>query len=78
MSERREAQAKEDAFASGAKPRLEERIREQGWRPTRGAAGFFEDSMSAARPRAIDSGRLSEATLPLNSAEAAMSEAGEQ
>jgi hypothetical protein len=40
VSERREAQAKEDALASGAKPRLEERVREQGWWPTKKSAGI--------------------------------------
>ena len=54
MSERREAQAKEDTFASRAEPRPEGRVGERGWRPTRIAAGFFEDRVSAARPRATD------------------------
>jgi hypothetical protein len=54
MSVRRDVQAKEDAFASGAKPRLEERVREPRWRPTNEAVGLNTDIKSAARPRAID------------------------
>jgi hypothetical protein len=34
MSATGEAKAKEDTRASGAKPRLEERVREREWRPT--------------------------------------------
>jgi len=48
MNERREAQVKEDAFASGAKPRLEERVREQRRRPTSAATGFVESRTEAA------------------------------
>jgi hypothetical protein len=53
MSETGEAKAKEDIVASGAKPRLEERVREQGWRPTNEAVGVAEGGMSAARRRAL-------------------------
>jgi len=35
MSAAGEAKVKENALASGAKPRPEGRVRERGWRPTR-------------------------------------------
>jgi hypothetical protein len=53
MSETGEAKAKEHALASGAKPRLEERVRERGWRPTRECSGNAESHIEAARRRAI-------------------------
>ena len=53
MSETGEAKAKEHALASGAKPRLEERVRERGWRPTRACPGSAEPYIEAARRRAI-------------------------
>jgi len=49
-----EAQVKEDTLASGAKPRLEERVRERGWRPTRENRGMFEKHAEAARRRPIE------------------------
>jgi len=48
-----EAQAKEDALASGAEPRPEGRVRERGWRPTRGRSGVAESRTEAARRLAI-------------------------
>jgi hypothetical protein len=57
MSEAGEAKAEEDTFASGAKPRLEERVRERRWRPTNECVGFVENGMAAARRRAIERGR---------------------
>jgi hypothetical protein len=53
MSETGKAKAKEHALASGAKPRLEERVREQGWRPTGECSGNAEPHAEAARRRAI-------------------------
>ena len=53
MSETGEAKAKEHALASGAKPRLEERVREQGWRPTCEGCGIAGPRAEAARRRAI-------------------------
>jgi hypothetical protein len=52
--ERQRAKAKEDTFASGAKPRLEERVRERRWRPTNEDLGFVENCLPAARRRAIE------------------------
>ena len=49
-AERQRAKAKEDTRASGAEPRLGERVREHGWRPTHKVADFI----SAARRRAIE------------------------
>ena len=57
MSERGEAQGKEDAFASGAKPRPEGPVRERGRRPTRCDRNFATHIMEAACPRAIAGGR---------------------
>jgi hypothetical protein len=54
-----EAKAKEHTLASGAKPRLEERVRERGWRPTRERYGFAESHAEAARRRAIARARHS-------------------
>jgi hypothetical protein len=54
MSAAREAKAKENAFASGAKPRLEERVREQRRRRTSTAIGFAKMDTEAARRRAIE------------------------
>ena len=48
------AKAKEDTLASGAKPRLEERVRELGWRPTRENRGMFQKHAEAARRRPIE------------------------
>jgi hypothetical protein len=48
-----EAQAKKDALASGAKPRPEGRVREQGWRPTNECSENVEYRTEAARRRAI-------------------------
>ena len=48
-----EAKAKKDALVSGAKPRPEGRVRERGWRPTRGRSGIVEPRTEAARRRAI-------------------------
>jgi hypothetical protein len=53
MSERREAQGKEHDLASGAKPRLEERVRERGWQPSRRWREVAMPAATAARPRAI-------------------------
>ena len=53
MSERGEAQAKEDTLANGAKPRLEERVRERGWRPTCEGCRIAAPRAEAARRRAI-------------------------
>ena len=53
MSETGKAKAKEHALASGAKPRLEERVRERGWRPTGECSGNAEPHTEAARRRAI-------------------------
>ena len=47
------AKAKEHAFASGAKPRLEERVRERGRRPIRERRGIAEPRTEAGRRRAI-------------------------
>ncbi len=69
MSERGEAKAKKDTLASGAKPRLEERVREQGWRPTPGR-DTVETRPEAARPRAIEGGRQRGATHHATGAEA--------
>jgi hypothetical protein len=55
--ERKRAKVEEDTFASGAKPRLEERVREQRWRPTNEAVGIGQNCMAAARRRAIEGGR---------------------
>ena len=53
MSEAGEAKAKKDTHASGAKPKPEGRVRERGWRPTRGSYGLGESRTEAARRRAI-------------------------
>jgi len=71
MSERGEAQAKEDILASGAKPRLEERVRERGWRPTDHRYGMSVLAAEAARPRAIEGGRQCRAPTIGDCAEAA-------
>jgi hypothetical protein len=71
MSERGEAQAKEDALLNGAKPRLEERVRERGWRPTDERYGMPVQTAEAARPRAIEGGRRDGATVMVDCAEAA-------
>jgi len=55
--ERQRAKAEEDTFASGAKPRLEERVRERGWRPTGNGRGVGTHAVEAARRRAIEHGR---------------------
>ena len=51
------AKAKEDTLASGAKPRLEERVRELGWRTTRENRGMFQKHAEAARRRPIERAR---------------------
>jgi len=71
MSERGEAQAKEDTLANRAKPRLEERVRERGWRPTGERPGMAVRTAEAARPRAIEGGRRDRATPIADCAEAA-------
>ena len=48
-----EAKAKEDALVSGAKPRLEERVRERGRRLTGRCNGFAVRRTEAARRHAI-------------------------
>ena len=48
MSTPREAKAKEDTRASGAKPRPEGRVRERGWRPTHRGDGIRETDAGAA------------------------------
>jgi hypothetical protein len=53
MSEMGEAKAKEDVLVSGAKPRLEERVRERGWRPTGERHGLAPSHTEAARRLAI-------------------------
>jgi hypothetical protein len=63
MSAPGEAKAKEHALASGAKPRLEECVRERGWRPTREGYGFAASHTEAARRRAIARGRREVAAL---------------
>ena len=57
MSAAGEAKAKEDAFVSGAKPRLEERVRERGWRPRNECLEIVANRTKAARRRAIARGR---------------------
>jgi hypothetical protein len=47
------AKAREHALASGAKPRLEERVRERGWRPTCDAHVLAELCTEAVRRCAI-------------------------
>ena len=54
MSAAGNAKAKEDALASGAKPRTEGRVREQGWRPTNAGLGCAKGGAEAARRRAIE------------------------
>jgi hypothetical protein len=54
MSAAGKAKAKEDAIASGAKPGLEERVRERRWRPTIASLGNAEARAEAARRRAIE------------------------
>jgi len=71
MSERGEAQVKEDALARGAKPRLEERVRERGWRPTGHRYGMSVLAAEAARPRAIEGGRQYRAPPIVDCAKAA-------
>ena len=54
MSKAGERQRVKDACASRAEPRLEERVRERGWRPTRENRGMFEKHAEAARRRPIE------------------------
>ena len=54
MSERREAQAKQDARASGAEPRTESRVRERGWRPTTRTNEYAMRLKEAARRRVVE------------------------
>ena len=53
MSATGEAKVKEDALASGAKPRPEGRVRERGRRPTDKGRGILAARAEAARRRAI-------------------------
>jgi hypothetical protein len=57
MSAAGEAKDKEDVLASGAKPRLEERVRERGWQPSSLCREFVMRDATAARRRAIARGR---------------------
>jgi hypothetical protein len=59
MSAAGEARAKEDAFASGAKPRPEGPVRERGRRPTWSGDMLAEYFTEAARRRAIACARYS-------------------
>ena len=52
--ERERAKVKEYALASGAKPRLEERVRERGRQPTDACLGDVAERPEAARRRAIE------------------------
>jgi hypothetical protein len=56
-----------DALASGAKPRLEERVREQGRRPTRSRFARQADVIRrrSVRRRAIKGGRYDMASIGL-------------
>jgi hypothetical protein len=54
MSAAAEGKAEKNTRASGAKPRLGERVREHGWRPTTRPKAFALRVMEAARRRAID------------------------
>jgi hypothetical protein len=49
-----EAQAKEDALASGAEPRPEGRVRERGWRPKGESYVIAGPRIEAARRRASE------------------------
>ena len=71
MSERGGAKGKENALASRAKPRLEERVCERGRRPTRKPHKTVEPFAEAARPRAIEGGRRRGGTRDVERAEAA-------
>lgn len=53
MSETGEGKAKRDVVASGAKPRLEVRVRERRQRPTRTDGGLAALCKEVARRRAI-------------------------
>jgi hypothetical protein len=59
MSAAGAAKAKENALASGARPRPEGRVRERGWRPTRKRSGAGTERTEAARRRAIARARHS-------------------
>ena len=63
MSAACEAQAEKDTHASGAQPRLEERVRERGWRPTSESQKDAVSSSEAARRRAIPGGRRAETCI---------------
>jgi hypothetical protein len=65
--ERQRAKAKEDAFASGAKPRLEERVREQRRRPTSNTIGDVGDRTEAARRRTSDAADTEAVPMPKQS-----------
>ena len=58
MSAPSKAKVKEDALASGAKPRPEGRVRERGRQPTCEPCGFATTRAEAARRRAIARDRL--------------------
>jgi hypothetical protein len=76
MSWADEAKAKEDTFASWAKPRLEERASEQRWRPTNKALVAGEGCISAARRPAIAGGGRRMRQIHASFNEAAMSPLG--
>jgi hypothetical protein len=59
MSAAGEAQAEKDTLASGAKPRPEGRVREQGRRPTRGRYGIRQTRSEAAHRCAVVRARRS-------------------
>ena len=73
MSAAGEAKDKEDVLASGAKPRLEERVRERGWQPSSLCREFAMLDATAARRRAIGRSRHATHHKPNWSREAAMS-----
>ena len=58
MSAAGNAKAKEDSYASGAKPRPEGPVREHGRRPTTWRMEFSIDVMEPARRRANPCARL--------------------
>ena len=70
-SERQRARVEEDTFASWAKPRLEERVNERRWRPTKKYLGFGENCALAARRRATEGGRQTGTTQSGHCPEAA-------
>ena len=73
MSAAGEAKGKEAVLASGAKPRLEERVRERGWQPSRLCREFAMPHATAARRRAIACARHSVSRTVSRYKEGAMS-----